>query len=422
MRRFTKYIFVLLLAISLFGGLFGTSLASAKASQAERKSAQKYASIIIDADSLEILHARNIDQHRYPASLTKMMTLYLTFDALERREISLDEALPISKFAAQTPPMRLGLKAGQTITVEQAIQALIIRSANDVAVVLAERLGGSEHEFAEAMTAKAHSLGMQSSVFQNPHGLPNPNQVTTARDMAKLSDALLRNHRKYYPYFSRQHFTYHGQRYKSFNRLLGSVKGVDGFKTGYTNASGYNLVISAKRDQHRIIAIVMGGASGLSRDKHMAQLLERGFEVIQNKKDTHVKFALKADENKIIRKVLPVPTKTGGFQNISYKMTAPKPVASQDHVQVQVQVQAHVQGWAIQIGAYADARHAQHIAQMVLADPQYAISGAFPLITPVQRSTGYIYRARLLGFTQESATKTCNMLAAQRKSCLVVAP
>ena len=159
----------------------------------------KYASIIIDVDSMEILHARKIDRLRYPASLTKMMTLYLTFDALERGELRLDEPMLISQRAARTAPVKLGLRSGRTITVHQAIQALSVKSANDAAVVLAERLGGSEQEFARAMTAKAKALGMQRTVFRNANGLPDDRQFTTARDMGKLAEALLRTHGKYYP-------------------------------------------------------------------------------------------------------------------------------------------------------------------------------------------------------------------------------
>ncbi|MBL4871237.1 MAG: D-alanyl-D-alanine carboxypeptidase, partial [Robiginitomaculum sp.] len=181
---------------------FILSLFLANTGQYASAKANKYASIIVDADSLEILHARKIDAERYPASLTKMMTLYLTFDALENGQVRLREPLDISARAARTPAVKLGLKAGGTITTEQAILALSVRSANDAAIVLAERLGGSTEEFANKMTAKAKALGMRSTVFKNPHGLPDAGQITTARDMAKLAQALLQNHAKYYPYFS----------------------------------------------------------------------------------------------------------------------------------------------------------------------------------------------------------------------------
>jgi len=412
MTRFLHILLALCLLLS-----FGVS------AQAQTKKVNKYASIIIDADSLEILHARNIDGARFPASLTKMMTLYLVFDALERGELRLDEKLAVSARASRTPPVRLGLRAGQTITVEDAIMALTVRSANDAASVLAERLGGSEDEFANLMSAKAKSLGMQSSVFQNPHGLPNPGQTTTARDMAKLAESLLRTHKKYYGYFSQESFTYKGRTYNNHNTLLGSVDGVDGFKTGFTNASGYNLVISAKRDERRIIAVVLGGASGKSRDKHMADLIERGFDVI-GQKDRAPSQMVSADEvQRSIRTVQPVP---------SNKIQAYTLRASQNTQQTSVHI---VQGagtlsvakyaprsWAVQIGAYHSALQAQAANHLVQTDAQLPLADAAPHVIPVARQNGFIYRARLGGLSHDAALKVCAALAQRRQPCLVISP
>jgi len=225
-------------------------------------SERRYASIVVDADTLEIIHARQIDELRYPASLTKVMTLYLTFDALNAGTLKLNEPVRVSKIAAQTAPTKLGLREGQSITVENLIQAVAVKSANDAAVVLAERLAGSEAAFAEKMTLKAQSLGMMKTTFMTANGLPHPEQKTTARDMAKLANNILTNHRRYYHYFGQTHFSYGGRSYKNTNGLLHWLEGVDGFKTGFTNASGYNLIISAQRDGRRLIAAVLGGASG----------------------------------------------------------------------------------------------------------------------------------------------------------------
>lgn len=236
----------------------------------------RYASIIVDADTLDVVHARQIDAPRYPASLTKVMTLHLVFDALDAGTLSLDERLKVSRKAARTPPVELGLRTGQTISVRELIQSVAVRSHNDSAVVLAERLGGTEARFAEMMTAKARQLGMQRTTFKTANGLPHPDQVTTARDMAKLAHSILTTHYDRYHYFGQTRFR--GK--KNTNALLHDMAEVDGFKTGYTHASGHNLMVSAIRNDRRQIAIVLGGASGKSRNTHMRDLVERGFDVM----------------------------------------------------------------------------------------------------------------------------------------------
>lgn len=242
--------------------------------------AERYAAIVVDADSGEILHARHEDASRYPASLTKVMTLYLLFDAIESGQVSLDDIMTVSRNAAAQPPSNLRLRAGDTIRVEDAIHALVTKSANDVAVVVAEHLGGSERKFASLMTQKGRALGMTSTTFRNASGLPDTGQLTTARDLAILADALLRNHAGYYHYFSRQRFNWAGTTYENHNELIGTVAGVDGIKTGYTRASGFNLMTSAERDGRRVIAIMLGGASAKSRNEHVAELVETAFSAL----------------------------------------------------------------------------------------------------------------------------------------------
>jgi D-alanyl-D-alanine carboxypeptidase len=239
--------------------------------------AEKYASIVIDKDTHEVLHARNADDPRYPASLTKVMTLYMLFDAINAGDVSLDEKLTVSRFAASQAPSNLKLKPGSTISVSDAIGALVTKSANDVAVVVAERLGGSESRFAQLMTVKGKSLGMQNTRFVNASGLPDDRQITTARDLAILAEAMIDDHGESYHYFSRPRFTWAGKTYKNHNELLDSVDGVDGIKTGYTRASGFNLMTSAKRDGHRIIAIMLGGSTSKSRNAHVEALVEAAF-------------------------------------------------------------------------------------------------------------------------------------------------
>lgn len=236
--------------------------------------AVKSASIVICAETGTIHHESNADVITHPASLTKMMTLYLTFKALRDKRLSLDQRLPISKHASRQEPCKLGLKPGKTITVQHAILGAVTKSANDGTVVLAEALGGSENYFAQIMTQQAHRLGMTNTVFKNASGLPNKQQVTTARDMAILSRALYRDFPEYFKFFKQQEFVYNGQVHPNHNRLLGKVKGVDGIKTGFINDSGFLLAASMVRDNRRIIAVVMGGETARARDKKMVSLLE----------------------------------------------------------------------------------------------------------------------------------------------------
>jgi D-alanyl-D-alanine carboxypeptidase len=234
----------------------------------------RYAALILNPATGEVYHERNADARRYPASLTKMMTLYLLFEALENGKTTLDARMDISELAARQPQTNLSLDAGDSIPVETAIKALVVRSANDVSVVVAEALGGSVEGFAQIMTAKAKSLGMRNTVFKNPNGLPNAAQVTTARDMAKLGIALKRDFPNYYHYFSTLQFSYEGVTYYTHNRVLMRYAGADGIKTGYINSSGFNLVTSVERGGRPLVGVVLGGGSGGWRDTRMIQLLD----------------------------------------------------------------------------------------------------------------------------------------------------
>jgi D-alanyl-D-alanine carboxypeptidase len=233
-----------------------------------------YAAIVVDDKSGFVLHEVSADEPRHPASLTKIMTLYLLFEQLEAGMLKLDTALPISTRAAMQNPTKLGLKANQTINVEDAIKGLVTKSANDAAVVVAEAIGGSEEEFAKLMTLKASALGMTHTTYVNASGLPAEEQITTARDQAVLGRAIQHRFPGYYQYFATPSFRYKGAEMRNHNALLGQVKGVDGIKTGYTEASGYNLVSSVRRDEKHIVAVVLGGTSNAARDARMRQLIE----------------------------------------------------------------------------------------------------------------------------------------------------
>ena len=238
----------------------------------------KYASIVVNAYNGKVLYARNADSRRYPASLTKIMTLYLLFEALERGDVSMTTKLVASKAAANVEPTKLGLKPGSTISVEDAIRGMSVKSYNDVAVMVAEKLGGTQSQFAELMTQKAWSMGMKGTKFRNASGLPDKNQYTTARDMATLSLRLYEDFPQYYRYFGLKSFTWKGKTYKSHNKLVRYNADIDGIKTGYIRASGFNVATSMKRSGQRLMAVVMGGKRASSRDAHMRLLLDEQFK------------------------------------------------------------------------------------------------------------------------------------------------
>src|SRR6187455_614789 len=238
----------------------------------------QFSSIIVDGNSGAVLSSNNPDGIRRPASLTKIMTLYLLFERLDSGKMKLDSQMDVSEHASDQAPTKLGLKPGQTLKVEDAIKGLVTRSANDAAVVIAEAIAGDEDEFAKLMTRKARSLGMTKTVYRNASGLPNDEQLTTARDQATLGRAIQDRFPRYYRYFATASFNYKGRAIRNHNRLLGNVEGVDGIKTGYTRASGFNLVTSMRRGNRHLVGVVLGGRSGGSRDAIMRNLLAENLE------------------------------------------------------------------------------------------------------------------------------------------------
>ncbi|MGE4312840.1 MAG: serine hydrolase [Pseudobdellovibrionaceae bacterium] len=258
---------------------------AAEAAKSKRKSPApnlKYADIVIDYDTGAILHQDQPDKRVHPASTTKIMTLMLLFEALDSGRVSLNDNIRFSSHAASAEPSKLGIPPGGTIKVKDAILALCTKSANDVAVAVAEHLGGTESNFARLMTERAHQIGMSKTTFKNAHGLHNPSQVTTVRDMATLATFMIARHPRHYHYFSTRSFTYKGATFRNHNRLLGVYPGMDGLKTGFINASGFNLVASAKRNGRRVIAVVFGGRSAQSRNARMTELLDQAFKSNSN--------------------------------------------------------------------------------------------------------------------------------------------
>src|SRR5882762_1216919 len=243
-----------------------------------------FSSIIVDGNSGAVLSSNNPDGIRRPASLTKIMTLYLLFERLDAGKMKLDTEMEVSEHASEQAPTKLGLRPGQTIRVEDAIKGLVTRSANDAAVVIAEAIGGSEDDFARLMTRKARALGMSRTTYRNASGLPNDEQITTARDQSTLGRAIQDRFPRYYRYFSTMAFNYHGQSIRNHNHLLGNVEGVDGIKTGYIRASGFNLVTSIRRGNRHLVGVVLGGRSGSSRDAIMRGLLAENLEKAATKR------------------------------------------------------------------------------------------------------------------------------------------
>ncbi len=239
--------------------------------------APRPAALVVNADTGEIFYESHAGELRHPASLTKMMTLYLLFDAIKQGKVGMDSMIPISEHAAGMPAMNMNFTPGDRITVKTAIEAMVVRSANDVAMATAEALGGSEEGFSDMMNRTAKELGMKDTHLYNPSGLPDDRQITTAYDLVRLAIALQRDFPEYYHFFSQQEFNFRGQTYEGHNRLLGRYPGADGIKTGFIRASGYNLVTSAKRGRWRLIGVVIGGRTGASRDQEMMEMLDRVF-------------------------------------------------------------------------------------------------------------------------------------------------
>lgn len=235
----------------------------------------RYAAIVVDARNGRMLYGTNVEDQRYPASLTKMMTLYLLFEAIDAGKISKNAEIPVSEHARRQPPSKIGFKSGQTIDVDSAIRALATKSANDVAVAVGEYIAGSEDTFAATMTAKARVLGMRDTIFRNASGLPDSGQHSTARDMALLGMALRQRFPHYYHYFSEKDFVFRGKTIRGHNDLIGRVPGVDGIKTGYVRASGFNIVTSVNDGSRSLIVVVMGGDTARSRNDHVEELIER---------------------------------------------------------------------------------------------------------------------------------------------------
>ncbi|HEX2753269.1 MAG TPA: D-alanyl-D-alanine carboxypeptidase family protein [Alphaproteobacteria bacterium] len=441
---------------------FFLSAAVTGSADAARKKATgpnlKYASIVVDATTGVIVSERHADKRLYPASLTKMMTLYLTFEAIRDGRLRKNSRLTVSSLAEAQEPSKIGLKAGTSIRVEDAIYALVTKSANDVAVVLAEGIGGSQARFATQMNLRAKQLGMRSSNFVNPHGLHDARQYSTARDMATLSRALMRDFPHEYGYFKTNSFSYAGKTYGNHNKLLKTYEGMDGIKTGYIHASGYNLAASAVRDGRRLIGVVFGGRTSLSRNNHMAELLDAGFARLG---EPQIARRIEQREVQTAGVSLPVrkPTTVAAVTAVDRALAARVAANDNDEPFDALGLVGIEQGdsetgndaiyirpsktvniirgntpetaaapvrqtlgqavWSIQVGAFST----RDAGLTALRDtrgqlPPALITNGQYVIAPLITSRGMIYRARLTGLSRDQATQACRIL---KENCLILA-
>jgi D-alanyl-D-alanine carboxypeptidase len=468
------------IGLSLFGAAIVATTASLSAPGAQ---AVTQAAIVVDAKTGKVLYASNADTKAFPASLTKMMTLYLTFEALEAGRITLDTRIKVSANAAAEPPSKLGVKAGNTITVKDAVLSLVTRSANDMATALAEHLGGSETRFASMMTTRARSLGMNSTTFKNAHGLPNSAQITTARDMAILGRALQDRFPTYFRYFKTTSFTYAGAKIGNHNRLLGRVKGVDGIKTGYTRASGFNLVSSVNLPDRRIVAVVLGGSSGASRDAQMEKLLNQYISKASRgprtaplilPKGVDIPFELPSEDlvasapiaepgQVAVLDIPPMPRLRPAAAVSAYAAEESAPLApaaaavtdiatlipedyaaqgdiADDREEVVALLppptpiadavgmerfadMPTMSGWKIQLAATPTQASALTVLQNARAAAKAAVfANAAPYTEPVEQGSQTLYRARFAGFTgKDEAQAACAHLVKQKFACYAIA-
>ena len=438
MKRTTLIAILLMLTV-----VFSTSEAAAKKYHPHHRthhaagvdSDAEYADIVIDAQSGRVLHAEDADDLRHPASLTKMMTLYLAFQALEAGHLSLGQYLPVSQNASYQSPSKLGLHAGQRIRVEDVILGIVTESANDAAVVMGEALGGSEEGFADMMNKQARALGMTNTHYRNPSGLPDPEQVTTAHDMAILGAALINHYKQFYPYFSHDSFTYAGIYHHNHNHLMDRYEGMDGIKTGYIRASGFNLVASAKHGNTRLIGVVFGGRSAVERDNHMAQLLDQSFAAAHTEARAEEVNGEGDSSDSGNGEYVELPAKIAAIYPSREAEETPAPVVQQTQPASRPMQVASLQplpkppaaavthsSWGVQIGAYSDAAIGQQALAALVASMPDVLSKAEPQVQKVSAGGSVMYRARMMALDKKTAQSICSYLIQRGKSCLTVEP
>lgn len=385
----------------------------------------KNTAIVMDAKTGEILYAERADSPRYPASVTKVMTFYLAFEALASGKLHLNDLVAISPLAAAQPPTKLGLRPGETITVENALHAMAVHSANDMAVAISERIGGTESHFAEMMTLKAQQLGMANTRYVNANGLPDSRQVSSAHDIAILTRALLRDFPQYYSFFGQQEFTYRGRTMYNTNHLLGKMPGVDGLKTGFTNAAGFNLDASAVRSGHRLIAVVMGSSSSAVRNADVENLLLTGFDVM-DRRDRGERLA---STQSMFGGAHEVPISTPHASNLqgedsdpigvvltrSASTPPPVTVAPAMATRTTTARPRATRNWWVQVGEF----HNRQQAKAQVEEVARRFSRQFDDAEGTVDGRGRRYRAVFSGFTETAAHEACGAVRSRGLACQI---
>ena len=391
----------------------------------------RYASISVDINTLKVFHAKKATQLRYPASLTKMMTLYCLFEQLKSKRINLTDTLTVSVYAASQPASKLNLNPYDTLTVQQAILALIIKSANDVAVLVAESLAQNEKNFANYMTQKAKQLGMKNTQFKNASGLHHPQQYTTALDMALLAIALIKDFPEYYTYFSRQSFQYKNRIYYNHNQLLGNIPGVDGLKTGYIDSSGYNLAISALRDQKRIIAVVLGGKTARIRNTHMVKIIEKSFSALlpQKQKTKHINRKKEPQSHMLFsslsflqKKEQPKKQREQGSSHGNSVKIILKTANQKKNRYTHTQTKNSDIYWSIQTGSFYQRHDAERTLQTLEKDFPDLFHKGQAYIQIHKKNGKVYYRSRLGKLKKKQAENGCALLQKHTQPCLILLP
>jgi D-alanyl-D-alanine carboxypeptidase len=401
-------------------GLAGSAYAQVPYLSYAPTSQPKYAAIVVDANSGEVLYENRPDSPRYPASITKVMTLYLAFEAIAEGRLKLTDRIVVSPRAAAQPPTKLGLRPGETISVDDALRSLSVQSANDMAVAVAEKLGGTEARFAALMTLRGQELGMNSTRFVNASGLPDSRQISTARDIAILSRSVMRDFPQYYSYFSAQQFAYRGRTMRNHNGLLGKMPGVDGIKTGYTNASGFNVSTSAVRNGRRLIAVVLGGSSSAARDNNAEDLLLTSFDVLQRRAqgDKTVTVAKSLFEPSASGRVTRPPTGQGDAEQAGLHIELTNNPASATALSARPAAAAPKGRWGIQVGAFKQ----QSLASKQLRLVEQRFASAVSKGDGTVQKAGTSYRAQFKGLAEREAKSACDTLKAKRQVCMVLPP